>query len=76
MRRGSVYVSKKNEEEHLLISLFMALFFSLIKYGVLIVLPLHLGMFVVGILHRNDCPIDTRISWYLIFGGKFNDEFD
>ena len=70
MRRGSVYVSKKEEEFDLLLSLFMALLFSLIKYGVLIVLPLHLGMFVVGIRHRNDCPIDIRIPWYLIFGGK------
>ena len=53
-------------------SLAVALLFGLIKYGMYLSFPLHVAMLVMGFLHRNDCPVNARIPWYLIFGGKYS----
>merc|ERR1719361_1444187 len=28
--------------------------------------PLNIAMVIVGIVHRHDCPVNTRITWYLV----------
>ena len=39
-----------------------------LKFGMYLSFPLHVAMVVVGIIHRQDCPVNRRIPWYLIFG--------
>lgn len=50
-------------------TLLIGLLKGVLKYGMYLTFPLHVAMVVVGIIHRDDCPINKRIPWYLIFGG-------
>ena len=77
MRRQSTFAQDRRKEWYheddltIATSIGDCLLFSLIKYGMFLAFPLYVAMLVMGFIHRNDCPINSRIPWYLIFGGMY-----
>ena len=70
-RRFSLPDSEWNEdmEANMASSLVNVLLSLTLKFGMYISFPLYIAMLVVGFIHRDDCPVNKRIPWYLIFGG-------
>ena len=56
-------------EAHYIASIVVGLVSGAMKFGMYLSFPLNIAMVIVGIVHRNDCPVNTRITWYLVFGG-------
>ena len=56
-------------EAHVAASIIVGLVSGALKFGMYLSFPLNIAMVIVGIVHRNDCPVNTRIGWYLVFGG-------
>lgn len=59
----------EDAEANVAASLAIGLLSMALKFGMYFSFPLHVAMLVVGIIHRDACPINPRIPWYLIFGG-------
>ena len=82
MRRQSTFAQDRRKEWYheddltIATSIGDCLLFSLIKYGMFLAFPLYVAMLVMGFIHRNDCPINSRIPWYLIFGGTYVTMYD
>ena len=55
-------------ESHLAASLAVCLLRGILNYGLYLSFPLYVAMMVVGSIHREECPVNKRIPWYLILG--------
>ena len=60
-------------ESHLAASLAVCLLRGILNYGLYLSFPLYVAMMVVGSIHREECPVNKRIPWYLILGKKMLD---
>jgi len=56
-------------ESHLAASVGVCLLRGILNYGLYLSFPLYVAMMVVGSIHREECPVNKRIPWYLILGG-------
>jgi hypothetical protein len=59
----------EDAEVNLATSMAFGLLSGALKYGMYLTLPLHVAMLTVGFIHRDECPVNRRIPWYLMFGG-------
>ena len=60
--------TREELESHLASSMAVCLIHGMLKYGIYMVFPLYIAMVVVGSIHREECPVNKRIPWYLILG--------
>ena len=67
--RSEVNDWNEDVEAHVAASLVVGLVSGAMKFGMYLSFPLNIAMVFVGIAHRNDCPVNSRITWYLVFGG-------
>lgn len=71
MGRGRVRYVLDDEDGggNMLSTLGLGLLSWIVTYGMYLTLPLYVAMVAVGFVHKDDCPVNIRIPWYLMFGG-------
>lgn len=59
----------EDDEAKVASSLVTGLLSMTLKFGMYLSFPIYVAMLSVGFVHREECPVNPRIPWYLIFGG-------